>query len=69
MTCCVQDIGSLQVICRSIKKTVPDNGQWIKVTAVVNKSYLEKFDTYFPVLIIKDYSMVDEPKDELLYFY
>ena len=69
MTCCAQDISSLQVICRSIKKPVPDNGQWIKVTAVVNKSYLEKFDAYLPVLIIKDYCMVDEPKDELLYFY
>ncbi|MGN0144496.1 MAG: GTPase, partial [Clostridium sp.] len=69
MTCCAEDISSLQVICRSLKMPVPHNGDWVKVTAVINKSYLEKFDTSLPVLIVKDYCRVDGPEDELLYFY
>ena len=68
MTCCEEDITFLPVICRYNSNVLPLADKYISLTGIVIVTYLEKFDSYMPVIKVNTFEEVPAPVDELLYF-
>ena len=68
MTCCEEDINFLPVICRYNSNVLPLADKYISLTGIVIVTYLEKFDSYMPVIKVNTFEEVPAPVDELLYF-
>ena len=68
MTCCEDDIAFLGLLCQTDKPFSFEGKEWIEIEAVIHKKFIAQEEREIPFLQVKNYKIVDEIEDELIYF-
>lgn len=68
MTCCEDDIAFLGLLCQTDKPFSFEGKEWIEIEAVIHKKFVAQEEREIPFLQVKNYKIVDEIEDELIYF-
>ena len=69
MTCCVDDIEFKGILCKCGNLTVPQNRQWVKLTAKIVHEYNEVYKQNGPVLEAICIEPAVVPEQEVATFY
>ena len=69
MTCCVDDIEFKGIICKCDPDSMPENKQWVKLTAKITYEYNEIYKQQGPVLNAVEMIPCDAPEQEIATFY
>ena len=68
MTCCEDDIAFLGLLCQTDKPFSFEGKEWIEIEAVIHKKFIAQEEREIPFLQVKNYKIIDEIEDELIYF-
>jgi len=68
MTCCEDDISFLGLLCQTDKPVSFEGKEWIEIEAVIHKKFMTQEQKDIPFLHVKDYKVIDEIEEDLIYF-
>ena len=68
MTCCVEDITFLGMMCKTGMKTTPEHRSWIDLTARIKVEFAREYKGKGPILYPIEMKPAEKPQDELVYF-
>lgn len=68
MTCCVEDITFLGMMCKTNIEETPKHRSWIDLTAKIKVEFAREYKGKGPILYPIKMESADKPKDELVYF-
>ena len=68
MTCCVEDITFLGMMCKTGMENTPEHRSWIDLTARIKVEFAREYKGKGPVLYPISIEMAEKPEDELVYF-
>ncbi len=68
MTCCVEDITFLGMMCRTGQDNAPAHRSWIDLTARIKVEFTKEYKGKGPVLYPLEIKAAQKPEDELVYF-
>ena len=68
MTCCVEDITFLGMMCKTGMENTPEHRSWIDLTARIKVEFAREYKGKGPILYPIDMKPVEKPQDELVYF-
>ncbi len=68
MTCCVEDIQFLGLVCRSDNAASVAHKSWIDLTAKIKYEFCKDYSGKGPVLYEQEIVLAEKPEDELVYF-
>lgn len=66
MTCCVQDITFVGLVCKSDHAASYENYSWVRVTARVKKEYAAIYKGEGPVLIAESITPAEKPQNDVV---
>ncbi len=69
MTCCVDDIEFKGILCKCGELDVPQNRQWVKLTAKIVREYNDVYKQEGPVLEAIEIEPAEVPEQEVATFY
>lgn len=69
MTCCVEDIQFMPIMCKSKDANKLKTKQWINIVADVEIEFNKISGQKVPVLRVKEYSFASKPEEEVATFY
>lgn len=68
MTCCVEDITFLGMMCKTGMENTPEHRSWIDLTARIKVEFAKEYKGKGPVLYPIEMKPAEKPQDELVYF-
>lgn len=68
MTCCVEDITFLGMMCKLGNLEAPEHRSWIDLTARIKVEFAKEYRGKGPVLYPIEMKTAEKPEDELVYF-
>lgn len=68
MTCCVEDITFLGMMCKTGMENTPEHRSWIDLTARIKVEYAREYKGKGPILYPIEMKPAEKPQDELVYF-
>lgn len=68
MTCCVEDITFLGMMCKTSLEKTPAHRSWIDLTAKIKVEFAREYKGKGPVLYPVSIQAAQKPEDELVYF-
>ena len=68
MTCCVEDIQFLGLVCKSDRASEVKHKSWIDITAKIKYEFNKDYSGKGPVLYEEKIEQAEKPEDELVYF-
>ncbi len=68
MTCCVEDIQFLGMVCKTKEAANIGHRSWIKIKAKVKNEFMKEYRGKGPVLYPISIEPAEKPEDELVYF-
>ncbi len=68
MTCCIEDIQFLGMMCKTAMDTPPAHRSWIDLTATVKVEFAKEYKGKGPILHPVSLTPATKPEDELVYF-
>ncbi len=69
MTCCIDDVEYMPVVCITSKKHSVKSRDWIMVTGTIKNEYCKLYKGKGPVIYIDDMALTSPPEKELATFY
>lgn len=68
MTCCVEDITFLGMMCKTGTENTPEHRSWIDLTARIKVEFAREYKGKGPILYPIEMKPAEKPQDELVYF-
>lgn len=68
MTCCVEDITFLGMMCKTGMENTPEHRSWIDLTARIKVEFAREYKGKGPILYPIEMNPAEKPQDELVYF-
>lgn len=68
MTCCIEDITFLGMMCKTGMENAPEHRSWIDLTARIKVEFAKEYKGRGPILYPIELKPVEKPEDELVYF-
>ena len=68
MTCCVEDITFLGMMCKTSLTETPAHRSWIDLTAKIKVEFAREYKGKGPILYPVEMKPAEKPSDELVYF-
>lgn len=68
MTCCVEDITFLGMMCKTGMENTPEHCSWIDLTARIKVEFAREYKGKGPILYPIEMKPAEKPQDELVYF-
>lgn len=68
MTCCVEDITFLGMMCKTGMENTPEHRSWIDLTARIKVEFAREYKGKGPILYPIEMQPAEKPQDELVYF-
>ena len=68
MTCCVEDITFLGMMCKTGMENTPEHRSWIDLTARMKVEFAREYKGKGPILYPIEMKPAEKPQDELVYF-
>lgn len=68
MTCCIEDITFLGMMCKTGMENTPEHRSWIDLTARIKVEFAKEYKGRGPVLYPIELKPAEKPEDELVYF-
>ncbi len=68
MTCCVEDITFLGMMCKTGLENTPEHRFWIDLTARIKVEFAREYKGKGPILYPIEMKAAEKPQDELVYF-
>lgn len=68
MTCCVEDITFLGMMCKTGLENTPEHRSWIDLTARIKVEFAREYKGKGPILYPIEMKAAEKPQDELVYF-
>lgn len=68
MTCCVEDITFLGMMCKNGMENTPEHRSWIDLTARIKVEFAREYKGKGPILYPIEMKPAEKPQDELVYF-
>lgn len=68
MTCCVEDITFLGMMCKTGMENTPEHRSWIDLTARIKVEFAREYKGKVPILYPIEMKPAEKPQDELVYF-
>ena len=68
MTCCVEDITFLGMMCKTGMENTPEHRSWIDLTARIKVEFAREYKGKGPILYPIEMKTAEKPQDELVYF-
>lgn len=68
MTCCVEDITFLGMMCKTGMENTPEHRSWIDLTARIKVEFDREYKGKGPILYPIEMKPAEKPQDELVYF-
>ena len=68
MTCCVEDITFVGLVCKYEKVESLKDRDWVTITAKIKIEYAAIYGGKGPVLVASDVQPAQKPGDEVVYF-
>lgn len=68
MTCCVEDITFLGMMCKTGMENTPEHRSWIDLTARIKVEFAREYKGKGPILYPIEMKPAEKPQDELVYF-
>lgn len=68
MTCCVEDITFLGMMCKTGMENTPEHRSWIDLTARIKVEFAKEYKGRGPILYPIELKPAEKPEDELVYF-
>lgn len=68
MTCCVEDITFLGMMCKTGMENTPEHRSWIDLTARIKVEFAREYKGKGPILYLIEMKPAEKPQDELVYF-
>ena len=68
MTCCVEDITFLGMMCKTGMENTPEHRSWIDLTARIKVEFAREYKGKGPILYPIEMKLAEKPQDELVYF-
>ena len=68
MTCCVEDITFLGMMCKTGMENTPEHRSWIDLTARIKVEFAREYKGKGPILYPIEMKPAVKPQDELVYF-
>lgn len=68
MTCCVEDITFLGMMCKTGMENTPEHRSWIDLTARIKVEFAREYKGRGPILYPIEMKPAEKPQDELVYF-
>lgn len=68
MTCCIEDITFLGMMCKTGMENTPEHRSWIDLTARIKVEFAKEYKGRGPILYPIELKPAEKPKDELVYF-
>lgn len=68
MTCCVEDITFLGMMCKTSMENTPEHRSWIDLTARIKVEFAREYKGKGPILYPIEMKPAEKPQDELVYF-
>lgn len=68
MTCCIEDITFLGMMCKTGMENAPEHRSWIDLTARINVEFAKEYKGRGPILYPIELKPAEKPEDELVYF-
>ena len=69
MTCCIDDVEYMPIVCIAPKKHNIKTRDWIMVTGVIKNEYCKLYRGKGPVIYVQDTAITSAPEKELATFY
>lgn len=66
MTCCAEDLSLFGFICDYENANQLELDDWVKIKAIVNKEYTEKFNIWYPVFKVVSLEQCNEPEKAII---
>ena len=68
MTCCIEDITFLGMMCKTGMENTPEHRSWIDLTARIKVEFAKEYKGRGPILYPIELKPAEKPEDELVYF-
>lgn len=68
MTCCIEDITFLGMMCKTGMENAPEHRSWIDLTARIKVEFAKEYKGRGPILYPIELKPAEKPEDELVYF-
>ena len=68
MTCCIEDITFLGMMCKTGMENTPEHRSWIDLTAKIKVEFAKEYKGRGPILYPIELKPAEKPEDELVYF-
>ena len=68
MTCCIEDITFLGMMCKTGMENAPEHRSWIDLTAKIKVEFAKEYKGRGPILYPIELKPAEKPEDELVYF-
>ena len=68
MTCCIEDITFLGMMCKTGMENTPEHRSWIDLTARIKVEFAKEYQGRGPILYPIELKPAEKPEDELVYF-
>ncbi|MFR6537324.1 MAG: GTP-binding protein [Lachnospiraceae bacterium] len=68
MTCCIEDITFLGMMCKTGMENTPEHRSWIDLTARIKVEFAKEYKGRGPILYLIELKPAEKPEDELVYF-
>lgn len=68
MTCCIEDITFLGMMCKTGMENTPEHRSWIDLTARIKVEFTKEYKGRGPILYPIELKPAEKPEDELVYF-
>ena len=68
MTCCIEDITFLGMMCKTGMENKPEHRSWIDLTARIKVEFAKEYKGRGPILYPIELKPAEKPEDELVYF-
>lgn len=68
MTCCVEDITFLGMMCKTGMENTPEHRSWVDLTARIKVEFAREYKGKGPILYPIEMKPAEKPQDELVYF-
>lgn len=68
MTCCIEDITFLGMMCKMGMENAPEHRSWIDLTARIKVEFAKEYKGRGPILYPIELKPAEKPEDELVYF-
>ena len=69
MTCCIDDVEYMPIVCICNKKHTVQSRNWLMVTGIIKNEYCKFYKGKGPVIYIEEIALTSPPEKELATFY